>query len=49
MSKRPDAPQSYTLDELAGTRQMDAAAILEYFAPLRGWLKERNQGQQCGW
>ena len=29
-------------------RQMDAPTILEYFAPLRGWLKEQDQGQQCG-
>jgi peptidyl-dipeptidase A len=35
--------------ELTGTRQMDASAILEYFAPLRSWLEEQNKGQQCGW
>jgi peptidyl-dipeptidase A len=28
---------------------MDASAILEYFAPLREWLKEQNRGQKCGW
>jgi peptidyl-dipeptidase A len=42
-------PWQDTLEELAGTRRMDASAILEYFAPLRGWLKEQNKGQQCGW
>jgi peptidyl-dipeptidase A len=28
---------------------MDATAILDYFAPLKTWLDERNQGRQCGW
>jgi peptidyl-dipeptidase A len=40
----PDA-----LEAIAGTRQMDAAAMLEYFGPLQKWLKEQNEGQQCGW
>jgi peptidyl-dipeptidase A len=34
---------------LTGTRQMDASAIMEYFAPLQRWLKEQNKGQKCGW
>jgi peptidyl-dipeptidase A len=42
-------PWQDTLAELTGTREMDASAIIEYFAPLMGWLKEQNQGQQCGW
>jgi Angiotensin-converting enzyme len=29
-------------------RQMEAPTILEYFAPLRGWLKEQNQGRLRG-
>ena len=40
----PDA-----LEKLTGTREMDASAIVDYFTPLMGWLKEKNQGQQCGW
>jgi peptidyl-dipeptidase A len=28
---------------------MDASAVLEYFAPLQGWLKEQNAGSTCGW
>jgi peptidyl-dipeptidase A len=40
----PDA-----LEVLTGQRQMDATALLEYFAPLHAWLKEQNKGQQCGW
>lgn len=38
-----------TLFELTGTREMDASAIIEYFAPLMGWLEEQNAGNQCGW
>ncbi|MGV8837125.1 M2 family metallopeptidase [Cellvibrio sp.] len=32
-----------------GTRQMDASAIIDYFAPLMQWLEKENQGQACGW
>ncbi len=42
-------PWQDTLEKLTGTREMDASAILDYFAPLQGWLKEKNQGQSCGW
>ena len=40
----PDA-----LEALAGTREMDATAILDYFAPLAAWLEEQNAGRTCGW
>jgi peptidyl-dipeptidase A len=40
----PDA-----LEAVTGSRQMDASAILEYFAPLHAWLKKENKGQTCGW
>ncbi len=40
----PDA-----LEAMTGRREMDATAILEYFAPLQKWLKEQNRGQKCGW
>ena len=36
----PDA-----LEELTGQRQMDATAILDYFAPLQKWLDEQNKGK----
>ena len=42
-------PWQDTLEKLTGTRQMDASAILDYFAPLQGWLAEQNKGQTCGW
>ncbi|MCP3957153.1 MAG: M2 family metallopeptidase [bacterium] len=40
----PDA-----LEALTGQRQMDATAILDYFAPLAAWLDEQNEGRTCGW
>lgn len=40
----PDA-----LDAVAGTRTMDATAMMTYFQPLMGWLKEQNKDRQCGW
>jgi peptidyl-dipeptidase A len=42
-------PWQEALFELTGQREMDATAILEYFAPLQKWLEEQNKGQQCGW
>jgi peptidyl-dipeptidase A len=40
----PDALQALT-----GQREMDATAILDYFAPLKKWLDEQNQGKPVGW
>lgn len=42
-------PWQDALFELTGEKDMDASAILEYFAPLQKWLEEQNKGQQCGW
>lgn len=42
-------PWQDTLEKLTGTRDMDASAITEYFAPLLAWLEEQNKGQTCGW
>jgi peptidyl-dipeptidase A len=40
----PEALQAFT-----GSREMTARPMLEYFAPLQTWLKQQNQGKQCGW
>ena len=42
-------PWQDALEQLTGQREMDATAILEYFAPLQKWLEEQNKGQACGW
>ena len=49
LQKGQSQPWQQTLKELTGGEQMDASAILDYFAPLQGWLKEQNQGKTCGW
>jgi peptidyl-dipeptidase A len=49
LEKGASQPWQDTLYELTGTRQMDGSAIIEYFAPLQGWLKQQNKGQTCGW
>jgi peptidyl-dipeptidase A len=40
----PDA-----LAALTGSRQMDATAIVDYFAPLKVWLDEQLKGKPIGW
>ena len=40
----PDA-----LFELTGSRELDAGAIAEYFAPLKAWLDHENKGVAIGW
>ena len=42
-------PWQDTLFALTGQREMDATAILDYFAPLKTWLETQNKGQTCGW
>ncbi|MBN6112343.1 M2 family metallopeptidase [Xanthomonas bonasiae] len=42
-------PWQATLKELTGNDKLDAAPLLEYFAPMQEWLKQQNQGQMCGW
>jgi peptidyl-dipeptidase A len=42
-------PWQEALEKIAGTRQMDATAIRDYFAPLQKWLDQQNQGKPLGW
>jgi peptidyl-dipeptidase A len=42
-------PWPEALATLSGEKKADASAMLEYFAPLREYLKEQNKGEQCGW
>ncbi len=42
-------PWQEALEALTGTPEMDATAVLEYFAPLQAWLDEQNASRQCGW
>jgi peptidyl-dipeptidase A len=40
----PDA-----LEVLTGQREMDATALMDYYAPLKKWLDEQNAGHHVGW
>jgi peptidyl-dipeptidase A len=42
-------PWQEALEKIAGSRQMDATAIRDYFAPLQKWLDEQNKGKPVGW
>ncbi len=42
-------PWQKTLEQLTGKPEMDASAIIDYFAPLYTWLQEQNKGKACGW
>ena len=42
-------PWQDTLEAMTGSREMDATAIIDYFAPLMGYLQEQNEGRSCGW
>jgi len=42
-------PWQEALEQLTGTRQMDASAIIEYFQPLLDWLQRNNANRTCGW
>jgi peptidyl-dipeptidase A len=42
-------PWPEALEALTGTRQMDATAIVDYFAPLKAWLDEQLKGKPTGW
>jgi peptidyl-dipeptidase A len=42
-------PWPQALETLTGEKQMDAGAILEYFAPLQAWLDQQNKANRIGW
>ena len=42
-------PWPEALEALTGSKQMDATAIIDYFAPLQKWLDEQIKGQPVGW
>jgi peptidyl-dipeptidase A len=49
LARGASQPWQQTLKQLTGGESMDAAPLLEYFAPLQEWLKQQNEGQMCGW
>ena len=49
LSMGQSRPWPDALDALTGEKQMDATAIIDYFAPLSKWLDEQLAGKQVGW
>jgi len=49
LSMGKSKPWPEALKALSGQNQMDATAMLDYFAPLKKWLDEQNQGEKPGW
>jgi peptidyl-dipeptidase A len=49
LSMGQSKPWPDALETIAGTRQMDATAILDYFKPLDAWLDEQIKGKPVGW
>jgi len=49
LSMGKSKPWPDALEAISGQRQMDATAILDYFAPLKKWLDEQNAGEKAGW
>ena len=49
LSMGASKPWPQALQALTGQEQMDATAILDYFAPLQKWLDEQNRGKPVGW
>lgn len=42
-------PWQEAMAAITGQKDLDASAIIDYFAPLKVWLDEQNKGRQCGW
>ena len=42
-------PWPEALEAMTGEKDIDATAILDYFAPLKQWLDEQNKGHKVGW
>ncbi len=42
-------PWPHAMQLLTGQKQMEASAIIDYFAPLMRWLRQKNHGKTCGW
>jgi peptidyl-dipeptidase A len=42
-------PWPEALKLFTGSKEMSGKAMLAYFAPLKAWLDEQNEGKVCGW
>lgn len=42
-------PWQDAMQAITGQPELDASAIINYFAPLKVWLDKENESRQCGW
>lgn len=49
MAMGASQPWPDAMAALTDQRELDASAIIDYFAPLMVWLDEQNKDRQCGW
>lgn len=49
MAMGTSQPWQNAMQALTGQPELDASAIVDYFAPLKVWLDEQNKDRQCGW
>ncbi len=42
-------PWQDALESMIGTRELNGKSMLNYYAPLKEWLDEKNKGRACGW
>jgi peptidyl-dipeptidase A len=51
MAMGKERPWPEALEALTGEREMDASAMIDYYAPLMDWLREQNDrlGAESGW
>ncbi len=48
MAMGQSRPWQDALEVMTGQRELDAGALMEYFAPLKKWLDEQNKGHKVG-
>jgi peptidyl-dipeptidase A len=49
LSMGTSKPWPEALATFTGESNLDASALVDYFAPLDRWLTEENRGETCGW
>ena len=42
-------PWQDALESIIGTRELSGTAMLNYYAPLKEWLDDKNKDRVCGW
>lgn len=49
MTMGQSRPWQEAMAAITGQPELDASAIVDYFAPVKVWLDEQNRNRQCGW